>query len=210
MKYLKNTIKSYDEQWRWHSKKFDGYDLRPDLLKFLGLLKGKKVLDFGCGNGRDLDFLSRYSLDLTGIDYSDKMLAISRNRVKSAKIIKMNFLGKIKFPDSKFDGICASASLLHVPKKSIGKILKELHRILKKDGILYISVKEGEGQKIIGDDFGTEIRFFSLFRKKEMEGLAISVGFKVIKSCTIPDSKIRIGFAKKKRKQYWVNMFCRK
>ena len=48
---LSKTIKSYDNSTKWHSAKFDGYDMGDYLTKFIKLLRGKKVLDFGCGNG---------------------------------------------------------------------------------------------------------------------------------------------------------------
>ncbi|MBI2651981.1 class I SAM-dependent methyltransferase [Candidatus Woesearchaeota archaeon] len=210
MYQLLKTIKSYNKQTDWHSSKFDGYDLSKFLLKFIHLLKGKKVLDFGCGNGRDLESFYKKGLNVIGIDYSDELIKRARNRVKNVNILKMNFVTKLSFKDKEFDGIWASASLLHVPKKSLDKVLSELRRILNNRGVLFISVKEGKGERIIKDDYGYEERFFSFFKKRELVNILIKAGFKILQVSVVTDEKLRVAFQKKKIKQNWIFLYCTK
>jgi len=204
---LSKTIKSYDNSTKWHSAKFDGYDMGDYLTKFIKLLRGKKVLDFGCGNGRDSDFFDKKGLNITGIDYSDELIKIAKIRVKNAKILKMDFLKNLEFKDKCFDGVRASASLLHVPKEVVIRVLKEINRVLKIHGVLFISVKEGEGEKIVQDDYGNEDRFFSFFKTKELTGILNKSGFKVLTYELISDDKTRVYFVKKKRKQKWIMIY---
>jgi len=50
----------------------------------------------------------------------------------------------LEFQDEIFDGIWAATSLLHIPKANLNKVIKKLNKILKDEGILHISVKEGK------------------------------------------------------------------
>ena len=210
MHELLKTIKSYNKQAEWHSSKFDGYDWSKYLLKFTNLLKGKKILDFGCGNGRDLKLFYKNKFDAIGIDYSDELIKIARKKLKNVKILKRNFLKKLDFKDEEFDGVWACASILHIPKKSLNKVLLEIRRILKKQGILFISVKKGKGEKIVKDDYGDEKRFFSLFKKTELINRLKNLRFRLIKTYKVSDDKLRVRFKKKKNKRDWIILYCQK
>ena len=208
------SIKSYNKSVEWHSTKFDNYHFDKYLKKFIKKLKGKKILDVGCGNGRDLEFFIKKKFDVIGIDCSYELIKKAKIRFKklksrNIKILKMNFLQKLDFKNDEFDGIWACASLLHVPKKSITDVLLELKRILKKGGMLFISVKEGVGERFVKDDYGHQERFFAFFKKNELIQLAQSVGFDIIESYYIPDEKLKIGF-KKKHGQKWIILYCNK
>ena len=207
MHQLSKTIKSYDKQADWHSNKFDGYDLTDYQLKFIKLLKGRKILDFGCGNGRDLEFFYKKEFEVIGIDYSDALIKKARSRINNVKVLKMDFLKKLDFKGEEFDGVWASASLIHVPKKSLNKVLSELKRIMKPKGVLFVSVKEGAEEKFVKDDFGNEKRFFSFFDKKELMDILNKMGFKTIESHIISDEKLRVGFMKKKTPQNWIMLY---
>ena len=208
MDRLSQTLKSYKRQIKWHSEKFDSYDMGKYLKKFTSMLIGKKILDFGCGNGRDLKFFEENGFDATGVDYSDDLIKIARQRCKS-EIIKMNFLQSLKFKDGSFDGIWASASLLHVPKENLRFVLSEIGRILKPEGVLFVSFKEGDGQGIIKDDFGNEKRFFSFFDIDEIVQILTKNGFGVIDAEKSKDGKFRKRPANKKILT-WIMLYCLK
>ena len=78
MDFLSKTIDSYNSGANWHSKKFDGYNWGPFAEEFVKSLSGKKVLDFGCGNGRDSSFFVSVGLDVVGIDFSEELLKIAK------------------------------------------------------------------------------------------------------------------------------------
>ena len=73
------------------------------------------------------------------------------------------------FKDNEFDGIWAVNSLLHIDKNKFPKVIAELSRILKPDGLLYVRVKEGEDEgMVIESHYNNEARFFSFWKKDEL------------------------------------------
>lgn len=65
----------------------------PVLFSLLPDLEGKRVLDLGCGSGeRCMDYIKRGASDVTGIDISEKMLAVARNENSDKKITYFNML----------------------------------------------------------------------------------------------------------------------
>jgi ubiquinone/menaquinone biosynthesis C-methylase UbiE len=102
---------------------------------------GNKILEIGCGTGRDAEELVKLDFDYTGIDASGGMLAIARERVKGGKFQLGDFY-HLDFSDNSFDGFWAAAVFLHVPKNEIDIVLQEARRILKPDGIGFISLKQ--------------------------------------------------------------------
>ena len=104
-------------------------------------IDGKKVLDIGCGAGRDAAVFVENEFDYTGIDASKGMLKVAADRVPKGIFKQMDFYN-LEFPDNSFDGFWAAASFLHVPKEDAGKVIKEAKRILKPGGVGFISIKE--------------------------------------------------------------------
>ena len=161
-----------------------------ELEKFVSLVKqsgGKKVLDLGCGSGIQSKQLFQAGLEVVGFDLSPEMIRQAKKRVPGAKFIvgDMTILDKRIYPElaEGFDGVFAQASLLHVPKKLIPKVLGSIHDILRTNGILYLALKEGVGEKEVEEErLGMIIkRFFSFFTKVEIEGYLKNAKFQVLK-----------------------------
>lgn len=104
---------------------------------------------------------------------------------------------EIEFTDE-FDGIWASASLLHVPSTEIDHVLEKLKTALKEDGTLYASFKlgdfEGERNGRYFNDF-TESTGCELFEKN---------GFKIIKTWLTNDARLN------RQDEKWVNILANK
>src|SRR3989338_6938151 len=161
-----------------------------ELEKFVSLVKqsgGKKVLDLGCGSGIQSKQLFQAGLEVVGFDLSPEIIRQAKKRVPGAKFIvgDMTILDKRIYPElaEGFDGVFAQASLLHVPKKLIPKVLGSIHDILRTNGILYLALKEGVGEKEVEEErLGMIIkRFFSFFTKVEIEGYLKNAKFQVLK-----------------------------
>lgn len=100
----------------------------------------KSILDVGCGYGRTLIELYCHGFkDLTGVDFSQGMINRGLKLHPQLNLLK-NDGDKLPFPDDKFDAVLLIAVLTCTanPQKQ-EKIISEISRVLKKDGILYIN-----------------------------------------------------------------------
>lgn len=88
--------------------------------------------------------------------------------------------------NNKFDGIYASASLLHIDKKDMPKVLTNIKNALKPNGVVYISLKIGKGTSIDNDQ-----RLFNYYEEKEIEQMLIEHGFIDMKFLTTEDKMSR-------------------
>ena len=109
-----------------------------DFLEYVK--KGQKILDLGCGNGRFYELLRPKNVDYLGVDNSSGLIEKARTNHPSAEF-KLGDMVDLKLSDSKFDIIFSIASFHHVPSSKLRKqTVKEMHRILKKDGVLILTV----------------------------------------------------------------------
>ena len=135
---------------------------------FLRLLpSGGHILDAGCGTGRDGAAFRAKGFRVTAIDASRAMVHAATARGLPARVLPFQ---KMKFT-AEFDGIWACASLLHVPHREMPDVLARFARALKSGGILYVSLKEGDGERVAKDG-----RFFSYFHREEFEALLTEEG----------------------------------
>lgn len=178
------TIQAYDKSVSIYSKThFEPFWVK-EFEFYKKIVPGKKILDIGCGAGRDAAVFVKNKFDYLGIDASEGMLKVARKRAKDGKFRNMDFY-KLNFPANSFDGTWAAASLLHIPKKKIKGVLKGIKRILKPDGIGFFSFKEKnknskEGLIPYERNPGT-FRYWSYYSKKELEDILKSIGFEIIK-----------------------------
>ena len=116
-------------------------DFKETQNKFLQSLAGKKVLDFGCGSGRDTKYFIESGYDVTAIDGSEELCksasAYTGIQVKNMLFQDLNEVGC-------YDGIWACSSILHLPKDELKIVTKKMSRALKPNGIIYTSFKYGE------------------------------------------------------------------
>lgn len=139
-------------------------------LKYM--IKNGKILDFGCGSGRDIKYFMNLGYVVIGIDGSIELCKLASEYTKT-KIINMDFIDFNEIDT--YDGIWASASLLHLNKKDLKKVLINLRNSLKKEGILYISIKDGSDEEI--DNVG---RYYNYINKDDFELLIDSIELELI------------------------------
>jgi len=205
--FLKDTVSRYDKISEEYHKKY-GYLPKseiPYLRRFLELIDKKKpkILDTGCGTGRDLSFLENFESELYGIDLSDGMLNIAKNNLTKTSLIKGDYR-HIPFRENSFDGILNIASLVHLPHNEKLNALAEFYRVLKPEGILYISI-----QNLLHPDrfvralkYATprgvlyDGRYWYFPTKYEMESLVEKAGFDILDSGGMLDDRFRV-YAKK-------------
>jgi len=145
---MKNLNK---ETINWYNKNAEDYfketnilpmkDKYPQFLQYIP--QGGKILDAGCGSGRDAKYFYDMGYHITAFDASEELGKLARKKT-GLNIINTTFADFTS--EETFDGIWASASLLHVPKKEFDASFSNLIKHLKKDGILYASMKYGNNE----------------------------------------------------------------
>ncbi|MFH8108821.1 MAG: class I SAM-dependent methyltransferase [Candidatus Aenigmatarchaeota archaeon] len=131
--YSRDERGKLDNDQIFHLKKF---------INFVGL-PPRKILDAGCGTGKDILYLSSYGYELFGIDLSSGMLEETLKVVynkNNIHLLREDFR-YMSFSNCVFDGIWCSASLVHLPYKDKQIALQEFNRVLKKGGILSIGIQ---------------------------------------------------------------------
>ena len=109
-------------------------------------LKGKYVLDVGCGTGRWSNYFAKKGANVVGIDANKKMLQIAKKKVKG--VFKIIDARKLEFPAKTFDYVFASLVLGHI--KDFKKAFAEMIRVAKPEGFIVVSELHGSrwGRKI--------------------------------------------------------------
>jgi 2-polyprenyl-3-methyl-5-hydroxy-6-metoxy-1,4-benzoquinol methylase len=115
------------------------------LLQAINVPAPFKLLDFGCGPGRDLKTLKDMGHQPTGLEGAAPLAAMARQH-SGCEVLEQNFLD-LQLPQAQFDGVFANAVLFHVPSIALPQVLKQLHDTLKPGGVLFSSNPHGEGQE---------------------------------------------------------------
>ena len=156
-------------------------DMSEDRNSFLAYVPGGgRILDAGCGSGRDSKAFLDAGYDVISFDASEEM------RKRAAEYIGREVLDlrleEISF-DNEFDGIWASATLLHVPIEQLPEVMAKMNRALKSGGAMYASFKYGDGTKMRGE------RRFSDFNEKSVVPLFENAGFKIVSNIVGGDNR---------------------
>lgn len=114
---------------------------RPWYLKFIK--KSDRVLDLGCGVGQSSLKTAKVARRVIGLDKSYKLLNLARllsqdNGLKNINFEKGDLEQKIRFNNNSFDKVIFLDVLEHLNRRD--QILKEIYRVLKPDGLLFLSV----------------------------------------------------------------------
>lgn len=184
IKGLKDTIDWYDEHAEQYATASAPNLNMGHINAFVELLpKNAKVLDVGCGAGRDAQPLKQKGLDVVGLDLSVGLLKVARREFPGIDFVEGNMLA-LPFDDAQFDGIWSNASLLHLETIDDVKLaLSEMHRTLKANGILYVLVKAQTGAHktaVVSDKLSSHDRFFQYFSVDELKRLLAEGRFELV------------------------------
>ncbi len=159
-----------------------------------------KVLDLGCGTGRDAEWFVQRGFEVTLSDLSQEMLWFAQQRVPTATVVCQDMLD-ISFQENSFHGVWVNGSLHHVTKAEAQEVVSRLYALLQEDGIVYICVKKGKGEsEIVQEKTGyTTKRFFSLYSQLEAKRLLETAGFRFV---LVRNSKMRHA--------QWVHVYGKK
>jgi ubiquinone/menaquinone biosynthesis C-methylase UbiE len=146
--------------------------------QFEALLSGQRVLDVGCGPGRDVDWLTERGHHAIGIDLSNGMLQEARRRLPDARLIRGD-LAALPFPSASFDGVWCCSVFVHLNRAESAAALVEMARVLRPEASLYLGLEEGAEPEWRSDAHAGRRHFF--FRHSdELAGEMESSGFRVV------------------------------
>lgn len=179
---IETTRQTYEKIAKWYAEKHIPMLWITEQEKFRSYLKEKaKILDVGCGPGRDTKYFSDCDYDVIGIDFASAMLDEAKRRFPNCKF-KLMDMRKLTFGHESFDGLWCCASLLHFRREELPDVLNSLKRVLKRDGILFVGIKKGEGKREEWRTYpdGT-MRYFSYYNdENEFKRILESNGFIVL------------------------------
>jgi SAM-dependent methyltransferase len=131
--------------YRRNAEAYAGWAKAPStqLKGFLELLPpGGSILELGCGAGNHSSVMLADGFKVRATDGSPEMAAIASRRLgQSVDAMRFDELDAREA----YDGVWASACLLHVPRDELTGILERIRRALRPDGVFYASFKIGEG-----------------------------------------------------------------
>lgn len=172
-------------------------NITDSIQRFIECLpKEPKILDIGCGSGRDALCFKQQGFLVVATDSVSEM-AISAAKNISQDVLVRSFFN-LMFSEM-FDGVWASASLLHCPKSEITSALQNITDALKKNGIAYVSLKQGEGEGL--DKFD---RYFSYYSEQEVAELIDQIEDLTIRKLWLDESTLRGSH------QVWINLLLTK
>ena len=159
-----STLQFYNnnaERYAAQTKYIDVSDLYTDFEECL--CPGDRILDLGCGSGRDSKYFLERGYDVVPVDGSAEMCRVASEYLGIP--VQQKLFSEIEYREE-FDGIWACASLLHVPKVQIRDVMEKVSRALKEQGVLYASFKYGDDERVVDG------RFFSFYNETDLDWIS--------------------------------------
>ena len=152
----RTTLGHYQDSAERFWQATQDHDVSQNIDALLGALPdvGRlRILDLGCGPGRDLIALRDRGHEPIGLDGTLSFVEMAR-RHAGVDVLHQNFVD-LDLPSTHFDGVFANAALFHVPTSELGRVLTELRFCLRPGGVLFASNPRGDNfEGWNGDRFG--------------------------------------------------------
>lgn len=199
----KNTNRTI-EYYNTHADRYSEITRNADMSDIYqhfeeNLKPGSRILDLGCGSGRDSKYFLDKGYKVVSLDASEAMCRKTQELTGKAavhmRIEDMNY-------ENEFDAVWACASLLHVAKSDMHKILEKAMKALRVGGVLYASWKYGKSERT-WDDGRT---FANYTEARVCDMVALVSGASLEDVWTSQDVRLdRIG-----QGHLWVNVLVKK
>ena len=175
------TIQFYENNAEQFAQDTLNVDMSALYERFLGrLAPSSRILDAGCGAGRDTAAFLRLGYQVEAFDASAKLVEIAQ-RVTGIAVQHSTFLNYSSAEP--FAGIWACASLLHVPASSMSATLQHLSGLLQAQGVLYVSFKYGE------DDVERNGRHFTNCTEQRLQDFLAGTGLSIVETWLTADQR---------------------
>ena len=191
-----NTLDYYNKNSEEYFNSTLNVDMTNTYKPFLKLVpKDGKILDLGCGSGRDSMNFMKLGYEVTAVDGA-KELAKKASVLLGNEVIVSTF-EELELKE-KFHGIWACASLLHIKREDLKTVLNNLYNNLEDNGVFYMSFKYGEKEYV--DD---KNRYFNCFTDKSIISfINENTKYNILGLYITEDKLGRVNEVK------WVNLIC--
>lgn len=193
--FMDRTIEYYDHNAPAFNDNTISADMSFARNRFLSYLpKEAKILDLGCGSGRDSKVFLDLGYQVVAVDGSSEMCQIA-SKLTGLQVRKLLF-NDLDY-DDEFDAVWASASLLHVPSSEVIAVLKIINQAVKSAGHIYLSVKQGSFEGLRNG------RYFVDYDEESLCQRVRSAGMTILETWLSED-------VRPDRNEIWINLIARK
>ncbi len=140
-------MKQWNQIFKQHGKVF--FEPQEDMPKISAIFKKhkvRKVLDLGCGSGRQMVFLAKKGFSVYGFDIAEEGIKIAKEWLKNEKLeadFKISSIyKKLPYPDNFFDAAISTHAIHHGRIEDVRKAISELRRVLKPGGVLFLNLRK--------------------------------------------------------------------
>ena len=196
-RYMKETLSYYNQNADAFIEGTRNADMSEQYGYFLKYLSpGCRVLDLGCGGARDSAYFSSLGFEVSAVEGSEVLCKrVAANYGIEARCIQFEALSFA----AEFDAVWACASLLHVKKADMTKVMQKVSDALKPGGVLYASFKYGRDERVSNG------RFFNDYTEQELAALLTPEN-----QLTLLEYWITEDVRPDRRGERWLNFLARK
>ena len=193
-----NTLDYYNKNSEEYFNSTLNVDMTNTYKEFLKLVpEGGKILDLGCGSGRDSMNFMKLGYEVIAVNGAKKLA--KRASVLLGKEVIVSTFEELELKE-KFHGIWACASLLHIKREDLKTVLNNLYNNLDDNGVFYMSFKYGEKEYV--DD---KNRYFNCFTDESIISfINENTKYNILGLYITEDKLGRVNEVK------WVNLICNK
>lgn len=193
-----NTLDYYNKNSEEYFNSTLNVDMTNTYKAFLKLVpKGGKILDLGCGSGRDSMNFMKLGYEVIAVDGAKKLA--KKASVLLGKEVILSTFEELELKE-KFHGIWACASLLHIKREDLKTVLNNLYNNLEDNGVFYMSFKYGEKEYV--DD---KNRYFNCFTDESIISfINENTKYNILGLYITEDKLGRVNEVK------WLNLICNK
>ncbi len=155
--------------------------------EYFNELKGKTVLEIGCGSGGGTEFILKYfsPQKVIATDLDPRLIALAKKNTQSKRItIEQADATKLDYKDKSFDAVFDYGVIHHIPSPEWKECLNEIYRVLKPGGKVFVWDVSIESFSTV---YGKIIKLFTphlyskMYGKEEFINYLNLIGFKIIK-----------------------------